>query len=119
MKTAIRILAAALLLAALSSCQLSHSTGLIGSLVLGDTARTSLRVIDGVPNLLVTGTVQVTIGQLEVVLKPPHGAEQTVGTYGIGPAVVDFAVSSPDAGTWELRIQSVNGAGDYSLRMYY
>ena len=49
---------------------------------------------------------------------PPHGSA-TEWTYALGLSPVDQAITSPDAGTWQLSVESVGGTGEYSLRLSY
>jgi hypothetical protein len=118
MKGVIRIAAAAVLLAVLASCQMPRSTGLVGTFGLTGTGSTTLLVAEGVPVLYVSGTVQVMSGELRVVVTPPTGPD-AYNQLKNGPTAINETFTDPKAGTWQLRVESVNGTGEYSLRMSY
>jgi hypothetical protein len=118
MKAVIRVAALAVLLGVLAQCQMPRSTGLAGPFGPMGTGSTTLLVAEGVPVLYLGGTVQVVSGELRVVVTPPTGPD-AYNELQNGPAAISTTFPNPKAGTWQLRIESVSGTGEYSLRMYY
>jgi len=98
------------------------SIGLHAPFGSSSTASTTILVRDSRVTLRLVGTVRVDAGSLQVRLSPPHGSDLFDTTYTPAgfPATVEHTVSSPDVGTWTLRIDAgASSAGRYDLDLRY
>jgi hypothetical protein len=107
--------AAALCVLLVASCWLGP--GLHGVFNQSSYEFVTIEVRDSVLPLRLTGSVEITGGNLRVVLSPPQGPNAYEKTFSAGITNIDETFMSPAAGTWTLSAESLTGTGRYDLRI--